>query len=94
MFDGNGPDSQYITLKKSMSNKRYKDMNLPEEITVRFIRVVLDTGEIEILATSLSEDLFCAVEFKELYFMRWGTETFFLKVKERLRSNSTNIYIK
>jgi hypothetical protein len=84
MFDGDGPDSQHITLKKSASNKRYKDMNLPDEITLRFVRVVLDTGEIEILATSLNEELFSAAEFKKLYFMRWGTETFFLQVKERL----------
>ena len=37
---------------------------------VRVVKVVLDTGEIEILLTNLTEDF----DFKELYFMRWGVE--------------------
>jgi len=38
--------------------------------TVRVIRVALHTGEIEVLLTNLTED----VDFKELYFRRWGVE--------------------
>ena len=38
--------------------------------TVRVIRVVLDTGEIEVLLTNLTENF----DFKSLYFCRWGVE--------------------
>ena len=37
---------------------------------VRVIKVTLDTGEIETLLTNLTGNF----DFKELYFMRWGTE--------------------
>ena len=60
-------------------------MGLPEKITVRFVRVVLDTGEIEILVTSLlDEQAYPTEEFKELYHLRWGVETFYGLVKTRL----------
>lgn len=83
MSKGEGQDSQWVDLKLP-DNKRYKSMKLPASLRVRFVRVLLETGEIEILATSLSEEAFKAVEFKELYHFRWGIESFFLKVKERL----------
>ncbi len=83
MFKGEGPDSQWFDLKLP-DNKRYKTMKLPASLKVRFVRVILNTGEVEILATSLSEEAFTAFEFKELYHFRWGVESFFLKVKERL----------
>jgi hypothetical protein len=38
--------------------------------TVRVIKVALDTGEIEVLLTNLTE----SVDFKVLYFCRWGVE--------------------
>jgi hypothetical protein len=37
---------------------------------VRVIKVMLDTGEIEVLLTNLTETF----DFKELYFKRWGVE--------------------
>ena len=38
--------------------------------TVRVIKVALDTGEIEVLLTNLTENF----DFKVLYFCRWGVE--------------------
>lgn len=38
--------------------------------TVRVIKVILDTEEIEVLLTNLTEN----VDFKGLYFCRWGVE--------------------
>jgi hypothetical protein len=45
---------------------------------------VLDTGEIEVLATSLIAPLIQRREFKTLYFLRWGVEGFFNLTKGRL----------
>ena len=55
-------------------------------IDVRLIRVVLDDGTIEVLATNLfnQRDYPCN-EFKALYFMRWGIETRFSTFKNQLQ---------
>ena len=45
-------------------------------IRVRLIRVELDNGEIEVLATNLYDSIkYPTSQFKALYFMRWGVET-------------------
>ena len=52
---------------------------------IRFVRIVLDNGEIEILATSvLDNSRLQTRDFKELYYQRWGIETFFHILKNRL----------
>lgn len=65
------------------ANPDHKD--LPEELVVRFIRVKLDTGEYEVLATTLTDrQQYPALLFKELYWLRWGIETFYGILKTRL----------
>jgi len=50
-------------------------LNVEETIKVRVIKVVLETGEIEVLITSLFDSkAYPASLFKELYFKRWGIE--------------------
>jgi hypothetical protein len=45
-------------------------------IRVRMVKVVLSTGEIEVLLTNLYDnEIYTRSCFKELYFMRWGIET-------------------
>jgi hypothetical protein len=62
-----------------------KNKKLPESIRVRFVKILLDTGEIEILATSLlDQEKFPYSYFKELYHNRWGIETYFHTLKSRL----------
>lgn len=47
------------------------------------VKIVLSSGEIEVLATSLLEEQqFKVEEFGELYYLRWGVETFFPNSKE------------
>ncbi len=42
----------------------------------RLVKVFLDTGEVEVLATSLiDEEKYPTQIFKDLYFKRWGSET-------------------
>lgn len=87
MFKGNGPDSQIVTL--SVSSPQSKEINkqeLPRQITVRLVRVMLDTGEMEVLITSLVDEIeHPTVDFKRLYFSRWGSETFYDLLKSRLQ---------
>ncbi|MEN8220811.1 MAG: transposase [Pseudomonadota bacterium] len=66
--------------------KKCKALGLPETITVRFVRFRLSTSEIEVLVTSLLDsDKYTIQMLKELYHLRWGIETLFGVLKERLK---------
>lgn len=55
-------------------------------IPMRLIRVVLDDGTIEVLATNLlDQQKYPYNEFKALYFERWGIETRFGSFKNQLQ---------
>lgn len=55
------------------SKKVFKTIN---PFKFRLVKVILENGEIEVLATSLlDENLYHQQIFKDLYFKRWGTET-------------------
>lgn len=86
MFGNNDIESQVVTLRPHHSKKKQiEELGLPMEITVRFVRVVLDTGEVEVLVTSLlDENLYPTEDFKELYHLRWGIETYYGTIKGRL----------
>jgi hypothetical protein len=67
MLKGQGTDSQVVNLK----------INNPKSRAVRLVTVTLNTGEYEVLVTSLADELTYPNElFKELYYLRWGIETF------------------
>ena len=86
MFDPDEPASQVVSLA-CPKNKRSQinGQGLPLALTVRFVRVWLETGEPEILVTSLlDEQAYPVGDFQELYFFRWGIETYYGRVKERL----------
>ena len=52
---------------------------------IRLVKVILDNGEIEILATSLiDEKKYPTTIFKDLYFMRWGIETNYDHLKNQI----------
>jgi len=86
MFAGHGPDSQIVTLKvNSNQRKIVRQLGLPEQITVRLVRLTLTSGETEVLITSLlDEELYPTQDFGDLYFLRWGSETFYDLLKNRL----------
>lgn len=59
--------------------------NLPLIMKVRFVQVLLSTGEVEVLATNiLNANILQTEDFKELYALRWGIETFYHIIKNRL----------
>lgn len=86
MLKGEGSDSQIVTLKPHHSKlKEIKSNKLPKQITVRFVRVQLETGEYEVLVTSLLDEIqFPCEDFLYIYHMRWGTEGFYAILKTRL----------
>lgn len=86
MLKGEGPDSQIVTLTPCAGQKPIiREKGLPLSIKVRLVRVLLVTGEYEVLVTSLlDESQYPTAEFRELYHLRWGIETFYGLLKTRL----------
>ncbi|KAA6307646.1 hypothetical protein EZS27_040682, partial [termite gut metagenome] len=61
-------------------------INKRTPIRVRMVKVLLDTGETEVLITNLYDtSLYTTEELKEVYHLRWGIETFYGYVKEELQ---------
>jgi hypothetical protein len=86
MFENDSPESITVLLDVSHRHKnKIKKLILPSVIKIRLIRITLSSGETEVLATSLLDEVaFPKKDFKYLYSLRWGVETFFSKVKGRL----------
>lgn len=67
--------------------KKLKDFPewVNKKIRCRLVKVVLDTGEIEILCTSLTDtEKYPLSEFKALYHLRWTEEEAYKLLKNRL----------
>jgi len=80
-----GPWSRVVAIDcPAGTKKRMKKLGLPTEMTVRFVRVKLSTGETEVLVTSLKDNNYSRESFKEVYGLRWGIETYFSVLKGRL----------
>lgn len=62
-----------------------KSKKIPAKMKIRFIQVILDNGTVEVLCTNvLDNDKLKTSDFKELYALRWGIETYFDLIKNRL----------
>lgn len=60
-------------------------LGLPLKMVVRFVSVRLPSGELEVLVTSLLDEVdYPTAEFLTVYHWRWGHETFHLMLKGRL----------
>lgn len=58
---------------------------LPVKIKIRFVQVTLDNDTVEVLATNiLSDEVLQTSDFMELYARRWGIETYYDVLKNRL----------
>lgn len=86
LFEQDVVDSRIVTLEPQPDvKKELQAANLPVKIKVRFVSVRLDTGELEVLVTSLlDEKKYPTPGFKELYHLRWGVESLYGLFKERL----------
>lgn len=86
MLKGEGADNQVVTLTPcAAQTPLIRALDLPMSLTVRLVRVILSTGEYEVLVTSLLDDKIYPREgFLQLYGLRWGIETFYGLLKTRL----------
>jgi hypothetical protein len=86
MFNNDSPTSMTTVIDLPLNYiVKLQELNLPTHLKVRLVKVILSTGEAEVLVTSLlDEDSFSEEDFKYLYFLRWGIETFFSRIKSRL----------
>ena len=79
------PDSSFKGVKENPSNDfRITVSTKTDTYSVRVVRVILKSGEVETLITNLSEDEFSADNFLDLYFLRWGIETTYDTLKNKL----------
>ncbi len=73
-----------INAPKRIRDELRRD-GLPAKMKVRFVQVVLDNGTIEVLATNiLDSEVLQTSDFMELYARRWGIETYYDVLKNRL----------
>lgn len=93
-FIASGKTSQTIEIypgkNVDISNKEY---DRKSSIKVRLIRVELADGEVELLMTSLLDSKkYNRKIFKELYYKRWGVETFYDELKNKLKAEHFSGY--
>lgn len=77
--------------------QRYAKEQYPtgEVIKIRLNKVILDDGTIEILMSSLLDlKKYNNSVFKDLYFMRWGIETYYDELKNKLKVECFSGYSK
>jgi hypothetical protein len=86
MFRGEGPDEQLVTGEPPTTTNQADVLKAyPLSLQIRLVRVILKDGTIEVLATSvLDEAVMSHDDLAELYWLRWGIETFYGIVKTRL----------
>jgi len=90
-FVNSGEQSKLVTFDATENGidflaKQGINITKKAQVLVRLVRVELDNGEIEILVTSLlDEEAYPSSIFKELYNLRWGVETYYDYLKNKLQ---------
>lgn len=73
----------YPKQRQSFTDKAY---NKDTKLKIRLLRIELSGGEVEVLMTTLLDSKnYPSKLFKELYFLRWGVETFYDSLKNKLK---------
>ena len=85
-------DDEDVEIKLTASRRNNYRGTADEELlkqqdsfSLRMVRVKLDTGESEVLITNLPREEFPQEKFKEIYHLRWGIETAYETLKDRLQ---------
>lgn len=86
LFAADQETSRLATLSVPAAHKKQsRQEGYPPAIQVRFVAVRLSTGELEVLVTSLLDsECFPSADFKYIYNLRWGVETLYDVIKNRL----------
>lgn len=74
-----------VRFHKKKNPEFYKELLKKVGIRVRIVKIKLNNGSTEILATNLSKEEFTQDEIKEIYRLRWGIETMYHTAKESLK---------
>ena len=69
---------------KTRNPELYKELEKKEPIKVRIVKIELENGTKEILATNLGKE-FTSEDIREIYRLRWGIETMYHTLKESLK---------
>lgn len=77
--------SRLNAAKQKEDQNDYEKMKAAGSIRLRFVRVKLSTGETEYLVTNMDSNMVPASDMKELYHMRWGIETAYDEMKNRMQ---------
>jgi hypothetical protein len=82
-FLESGKDEAIVKIQPKQSGSyKGKPITRNSTLEVRFVRIQLETGEVELLMTSLLDLVtFPHALFKELYYNRWGIEIFYNRLK-------------
>jgi DDE family transposase len=82
-FWGSDQQEQVVELQPSFRQRPYvEEFSLAESLEVRLVKVELETGEVEVLGTSLRErETYERDELKQVYGWRWQEETWLGRVK-------------
>lgn len=84
--------SKTVELKPSTKSS-FDGYGKDKRIRVRLVKVKLDDGEIEVLITSLlDEKKYPTKIFKDLYFKRWGVETLYDELKNKIKLENFSGY--
>jgi hypothetical protein len=80
-----GVSGEVVLQASRALKKELRQAGLPTQLRVRLVTVRLNTGELEVLATSLLDtERYPTEEFIHLYHGRWGIETYYGRLKGRL----------
>jgi hypothetical protein len=85
-FVASGHKDQIVTFCNS-KKQVFGDCIIPKntQVQIRLVQVLLPNGTVEVLATSLLDSLaFPTALFAQLYSLRWGVETCFDRLKNKL----------
>lgn len=83
-------DQQEVLVEFELDKKEHKNLKgyqqpIAKKVTSRLIKVVLDTGEVEILCTSLTDtESYPHDQFAGLYHKRWNEEEAYKLLKSRV----------
>lgn len=93
-FIKSGRSTQIVDIYPGQHKKLVdKEYNSNTKLKVRFVRVELADGEVELLITSLLDiKKYPTGIFKELYFKRWGVETFYDEFKNKIKVENFSGY--
>lgn len=78
---------QYDRVKyyKKVDNELYEYYENGNTIKVRFVNIILPTGEVETILTNLNTKEFTTEDINYLYQLRWGIETSYHYLKESMK---------